>query len=104
VRDGSVQVAAAWAELLRLVRPLCPGDLRALTAAEVAATCTARLGPAAGPELASLAASADAAAFGAAGLPDRAGVDAWAAVARLAPTIRRVAGRRAWLAHRLTLR
>ena len=103
-RDGSAQVAAAWAELLRLLRPLRLGDVRAFTTAEVAAAGGDRLGPAARPVLLELAAAADAAAFGPVGLPSQAGADAWRHVSDLAPTIRRTAGRKSRLRYRLTLR
>jgi transglutaminase-like putative cysteine protease len=103
-RDGSDHVAAAWNELLRLVRPLRLGDVRALTTAEVAAACTERLGPAARSPLDSLAAAADAAAFGAVRLPDHAGAEAWRHVSDLGQTIRRAAGLLPKLSNRLTLR
>jgi hypothetical protein len=103
-RDGSAQVAAAWAELLRLLRPLRLGDMRTLTTVEVAAAGTERLGPAAGTPLASLAAAADAAAFGSVGLSDKSGLDAWRHVNDVAPVIRRTAGLVKRLGYRLILR
>jgi transglutaminase-like putative cysteine protease len=103
-RDGSTQVAAAWAELLRLLRPLRLGDMRTLTTVEVAAAGTERLGPAAGTRLVSLAAAADAAAFGSVGLSDESGLDAWRLVNDVAPVIRRTAGLVKRLGYRLILR
>jgi transglutaminase-like putative cysteine protease len=100
-RRGTGQVAGAWAELLHRLGPLRLGDVSALSAGEVAAAAERRAGRDAGAHLGRLATLADAAAFSGAPLPPPYGVQAWRHLEAATPAIRRAAGRRRRLLHRL---